>query len=150
MDNQEIAKRARKSISSYCFDECHAFCCRKGHLIVTQEELDKITGNDVDAYKPRIKKLEDGKYSLYNGGSDQACPSLDKDLKCKIHTDKLRPLVCKEFPLFIKEGFVILSQRCPAVAEGKFYPFIKQLQLNGLKICYCDDTKGLDVFNNLV
>ncbi|MFQ5474254.1 MAG: hypothetical protein ACE5DM_00290 [Candidatus Nanoarchaeia archaeon] len=35
---EAIADRARESISQYCIEECKAYCCRKGYLLLTPEE----------------------------------------------------------------------------------------------------------------
>ena len=43
MNAEKIANKARKSISKYCIDECHAYCCRKGYLVATPKEYRKIT-----------------------------------------------------------------------------------------------------------
>src|SRR3989344_5575527 len=38
MNPETIAQQARKSISSYCINECKAYCCRKGFLVFSSKE----------------------------------------------------------------------------------------------------------------
>jgi Fe-S-cluster containining protein len=123
---EKIADEARDSISSYCSEECRAYCCRKGYLVLKPEEVDTVTqGRKEELLKREIlKKLEDGRYSLHMGEYDTPCPSL-KDFRCTIY-DK-RPDTCRRFPLFIEGDMVKLSPRCLAVKEGKFFPYVKQL-----------------------
>lgn len=134
MDINKLADKARKSISSFCFEECKSYCCRKGYLIMTKKELDKISDGKgkelID--KGSVKEIEKEKYSLYLG-TEAGCPSL-KDYRCSIHKSKLRPKMCREFPIFITEKSIILSPRCLAVKENKFYPFVKQAMNLGYRV----------------
>ncbi len=43
MDAEQIAEKARKSISKFCYEECNAYCCRKGYLILNKDEVDVVT-----------------------------------------------------------------------------------------------------------
>ncbi len=127
---EKIADEARNSLGKYCIEECHAYCCRTGYLVLTEEELKKVLqGKD---YKSETKKLKQGKYSLYIGGKDKPCPSLNREFKCECYKD--RPQGCREFPLFFKGNEIILSNRCPAVREGKLYPYLARLHALGYKI----------------
>jgi len=118
MTAEEIANKARKSISTYCYKECKAYCCRKGYLVLTKKQLNLITKNNPG--KDQIKPLVFNTFSL---NLSQSCPSL-KDFKCVIHKNKDRPDTCKQFPVFIEKDTVRLSSRCPAIKEGLFYPYI--------------------------
>src|SRR3989338_10838695 len=121
----EIADRARKSISSYCMDECKSYCCRKGYLVLTQEQMSVVTqGKNMHG---RLKVLENGKTSMH---LSPACPSL-KDFKCTIYTDAKRPKTCSDFPIFIEGTVVRFSPRCLAVRENKFYPFVNEFMAQG-------------------
>ena len=35
---ERIANKARTCISEFCYEECNAYCCRKGYLILTEKE----------------------------------------------------------------------------------------------------------------
>ncbi|MFH1456156.1 MAG: YkgJ family cysteine cluster protein [archaeon] len=149
MDSFELAKKARKSISSFCINECSAYCCRKGFLIVTKKELDLINLIKKEDMKFLVKKLENGAFSLYLGYSKFPCPSLTKEFTCGIHTKKGRPQVCKDFPLFIKDKTVFLSNRCFAVQRNLFFSYIKQFENMGFKLHKYSDLEALDVFKIL-
>ena len=135
MNAEYIAQKARKAIGDFCFEECGAYCCRKGYLILQPKELLTVV-NTPSNLQHEIKKLENGTYSLNLGCN--GCPSL-KDFKCLIHKKRLRPKVCKEFPIFVGKKCVKLSSRCLAVRQGKLYPFIKEWKKMGVKIIEGDD-----------
>ena len=42
MKAEEIAEKARRSISKFCAEECKAYCCRKSYLVLTSEEVDLV------------------------------------------------------------------------------------------------------------
>ncbi len=150
MDAEYIANKARKAISKFCYEECHAYCCRKGYLILTHKEADLVTQRhtrEMIASK-MINELKDGKLSMYMGKTDSPCPSL-KDYKCAIHTRKNRPLVCRQFPIFIEDKVVRLSHRCPAVGSGLFYPYITKWKSLGYTIIESDQFYELDRYDKL-
>ena len=39
MNINKLADKARRSISKYCIEECKAYCCRKGFIILKEIEL---------------------------------------------------------------------------------------------------------------
>ncbi|MBS3122682.1 YkgJ family cysteine cluster protein [Candidatus Woesearchaeota archaeon] len=129
-----IANKARKSISKFCYEECKSYCCRKGYLVLTEKEIKLVThGRQKELEKtPILKKLDNGKYSLFFGGKDEPCPAL-KNFKCTIHKSKNRSSTCKNFPLFVEGKYIRLSPRCLAVKQDKLYPFVRQLIKLGYK-----------------
>lgn len=133
MDAEQIADKARRSISKYCYEECKAFCCRNGYLVLTRREVNKVTqGKKEEMLRDGLlKELKDGKFSQNMG--EGGCQSLE-DFKCQIHKSKFKPKACHEFPIFIRGKTVMLSTRCPAVKEGKLYPYVRQLAAMGLNI----------------
>ena len=126
MEGERIADEARKSISKFCMEECSSLCCRKGSIDVTKKELHKITG--CEDSKSCMKK--NGKFSLC---LDKDCPRL-KDNKCVIHSDKGRPDICREFPIFVRGRNVIFSHDCPAVQSNKMYAFEHKFIKNGYSL----------------
>lgn len=130
-----IANKARKSIGRFCYEECKSYCCRKGYLVLTEKEIKLVThGRQKELEKtPILKKLDNGKYSLFLGGKDEPCPAL-KDFECTIHKSKLRSDTCKNFPLFVEGEYIRLSPRCLAVKQNKLYPFVRQLIKLGYKL----------------
>ncbi len=147
MDGETIAKKARRSISRYCYEDCKSYCCRKGYLPVKEEEVDLVTQGRKEELlqKGILKKIGDGKYSLYLGNYDTPCPSLF-DYKCLIHKKKNRPDVCAQFPLFIEGKMIKLSPRCPAVKEGLFYPYVSQLLRLGYKVIKADAYADMELY----
>lgn len=140
-----IARKARKSISRYCYEECNAYCCRKGFLVLNGREINKVTqGRRNELIKLGIlKMLPKGSYSLYMGRYDTPCPSL-KENKCTIHKSKNRPETCGKFPLYLEGKEIRLAMRCPAVKEGKLYPYVVALIRMGYhlrKECWISDTE---------
>jgi len=138
---EEIAEEARDAISPFCVEECKAYCCRKGYLVMTPEEATLVSGGRVKelTQKKVLKLLPYGKYSLFLG-NPEGCPSLDGS-KCKIHKDPLRPNTCKSFPIFIEGNKVKLSQRCLAVKQEKLYPYIAEMVKAGYKIIEMEERK---------
>ena len=148
MNAEHIARKARRSISRYCYEECKSYCCRKGYLPVKKNEVDAVTQGRKEELmrKGVLKKIKDEKYSLYMGDYDAPCPSLF-DYKCLIHKKKNRPDACKQFPLFIEGCLIKLSPRCPAVKEGLFYPYVSQLLRLGYKVVKADQYADMEIYN---
>lgn len=138
---ETLANEARNSISTYCFTECNAYCCRKGHLVLTSNELDLVANTQKKSLEEKnaISILNNGKYSMDFDLNEKSCPSL-KDNKCIIHKDPLRPLACKEFPLFIRGNNLLVSQRCPAAKDNLLYPYIAEFKLMGFNLVYGKET----------
>ena len=143
MDNERIANDARRSLSKYCYEECSAYCCRKGYLVLTEKEADIVTQGKKDEMikEGRIKELKDGKYSM---NLSPNCPSL-VDNKCIIHKSHSRPKACKDFPLFLSTGEFMFSGRCPAVRQGKLIPYSYKLVRNGMKYIKPEDVCNVEV-----
>ncbi len=130
-----MLNKARKSISKFCIDECHAYCCRKGYLVLTEKEAKLITKKENLIESKNIKKLDNGNYSLYLGGIGMPCPSLKKEFECGIHDKRARPKTCKDFPIFVlDEKTVKFSSRCLAVKLNMFYPYVKKLISEGYTV----------------
>ncbi len=131
---EEIADKARTSLSNYCMEECKSYCCRKGYLVLTPTQVKLVCQNREEELKQKeiLLEMDDGNYSLHLGNKD-GCPSL-KDNKCLIHTNSNRPEACKIFPVFIEDKKIRLSKRCPAIRANKLYPHIRELTTKGYKI----------------
>ncbi len=132
---ERLANESRKVLGKYCIEECHAYCCRKGYLIVSEIEIDLMAGDRRKLLldENSIRELLDGKFSLSFENSLSGCPAL-KDSKCLIHGDKERPKTCKDFPIFILGKKIKISNRCPAKKDNKFFKFIKEAELLGYEI----------------
>lgn len=127
MNIQKYLDKARKSISRFCAEECKAYCCRKGYLVLTLEQTKIIIKDKIYDFEQRGLLKKNGKnYSLFIGNYDYPCPCLQEH-KCIIHRSPQRPLACKDFPIFITENTIRFSPRCLAVKLNMFYPHIKKL-----------------------
>ena len=148
VDAEKIAEEARNAISKYCFEECGAYCCRKGYLVITEIEANVITDNNIPQFikDGRIKQIRDNKYSFYLGDYNKPCPCL-KDLKCTVHKNPNRPLACQQFPVFIKSKTLRLSPRCLAVKNNLLYPYVAELIRDGFKLSESDSFADLELYN---
>lgn len=151
MDTEKIAEKARKSISRYCIEECKAYCCRKGYLNLKPDQVNIITqGRRKELEEKKIlHKINENNYSLYLGNHDMSCPSLNDDFTCRIHKDKNRPLACRQFPLFLEGKTIRLSSRCPAVKEGRLYPYVYKLTARGYKEAESNSYSDFDFVNTM-
>jgi len=87
--------------------ECGAHCCKYGGTTATKEEVDKIVHA---GFKNNFLKISDNAY-ITEWGEDGICPYLN-DKVCSIH--KIRPLLCRCFPLFKAENNnALFIQHCP-------------------------------------
>jgi len=121
-----LAIKARESLSSYCYEECLAFCCRKGFLLLSEKEVKLLKMKTDDLQILPV----DRRYIL---NLSKGCPNLI-NYKCTIHKNKARPKACKEFPLFIKGNTIIISEDCPAI--NKLYPFLAEFKRLGFTLDY--------------
>ena len=117
---KELLDKARHDLSSYCVNECNAYCCNKGYLVLNKSQLDLVT-------KGNHKNINPMKKDLFSLNLSSGCPSLS-GTKCKIHKEDNRPQACKDFPLFEIEGQVTFSSRCPAVNTNQFYELTHELK----------------------
>jgi Fe-S-cluster containining protein len=127
---QKIADEVMKALEDFCINDCKSYCCRKGHLLVSDDELDLITGDKKEKLisENSIHKKMFGKNILDFESSLGGCPQL-KDFKCMIHKNQKRPNTCKSFPIFIVGKEIKISNRCPAKKENKFFKFEKEAKL---------------------
>lgn len=148
MNIKNSAEQARKSISSYCYSECKSYCCRKGYLILSKSQVNTVTQGKARKLEEKglLNNLKDGKYSMYMGDYSYPCQSLGNDFKCTIHKKRLRPKACRDFPIFVDGNRVMLSYRCPAVKEGKFYPFIRKWKLESYSVIESDALSDSDFY----
>ncbi len=130
-----VAKKARSSISRFCIEECKAYCCRKGILILkSPKEMKKTVNGKKDFLLENrfLRALPNDEFSL-NLGNSGSCPSL-KDNLCLIHKSRNRSMTCKNFPVFIRDDKIVLSPNCLAVRENRLYPFIHRFRKLGYKV----------------
>jgi len=138
-----LAIAARKSISSYCYSECMAYCCRRGYLLLSEEEVGLMRNTRIEDLKLmpiRSEIVNDAKRYIFSIRADgRGCPNLS-EYKCVIHTNPKRPKACKEYPLFIWENkTIVITDECPAVKENQLYPYLAEFKKMGYKLIYSSD-----------
>jgi Fe-S-cluster containining protein len=138
----DLAIDARRAISNYCYTECLAYCCRRGYLLLSEKEVSLMKDTDIKTLKtmPKDSETDDTRYIFNIGLKPQGCPNLVK-YKCTIHKNPDRPKACKEYPIFLFEDSVIVTDECPAVKENKLYPFLARFKKMGYKIVYSSDKR---------
>jgi len=134
---QQLANEARNHISEYCMTECNAYCCRKGYLILSSEEVDLLVGDKRSELEKNefIKPQDDGLFSFSLSNDSGHCPQLNGS-KCMIHKNSSRPSTCSSYPIFINEEKkeIRLSPRCFAVRDNKLYLYVKKFLELGFKL----------------
>lgn len=132
---EKIVSEAMKNLSEFCVNECHAYCCRKGYLPLSEEEVTLLCQDKKEELfeKGFLKKEENGKYLLNFDNNFSGCPRL-KNFLCSIHNNPLRPKTCKDFPIFILGKEVKISNRCPGKKRNKFFKFEIEIEKLGYKI----------------
>ena len=131
-----LAQEARTSISDYCINVCKAQCCKRGQLLLMSDnEVKSIVGNKKKLYENTgILKLSENGFYLYNS-EIKTCKNLNqKTSLCKIHTNTSRPMVCRDYPIFIVRNSIIFGKTCPAAISGKFKDYEKKFKELGYKI----------------
>jgi Fe-S-cluster containining protein len=133
MRAEQVAKQARDAISRYCLEECPAYCCRKGSISLTAKEMTLLVGADEQALIQNHILVKVGDKYSFKATFDHGCPKL-RDNKCTIHDNPDRPLVCRNYPLFISGKTINLSSSCFAVKTSILYPYIRKFRQLGYTI----------------
>lgn len=130
-----LAKQARESMGDYCITTCGAKCCKRGFLLlINDKEVKAIVGDKTKEY---LKKeiLIPGNSGYFYDSEKKNCKNLDqKTYLCSIHLDTSRPLVCRDYPIFILKNKVMFGKTCPYVIEGKFNNVIEEFKELGYDI----------------
>jgi Fe-S-cluster containining protein len=136
---EELAVTARQSLSSYCYLECGAYCCRRGYLLLSEEEVGLMRNTNIGDLKVmplRAEIVNDAKRYIFHLGAGGGCPNL-YEYKCTIHTNPKRPKACKEFPIFVRENMtIIVTDECPGVYANLLYPYLAEFKRRGYKLIY--------------
>lgn len=128
----EIANDARNCITDFCINTCKAKCCKTGKLPLYNE--DEINIISLKLPKTKLKFIENNlpKTSFFNLKNCK-CPHLTKNNLCKIHKN-IRPKICIDFPVFIKDKYILFANDCPATKQGLFEKYYKQIKETGFTI----------------
>ena len=130
MDIDKLVGEARNALGKFCINECNAYCCRKGFLILKKSELNLVLGSKKDELieQGHLCAMKNDEFSFNFKGK---CPQL-VDNKCLIHKNPGRPKTCDSFPIFIKGKTIRISSRC--YGKNVLYPYISQFIKLGYKI----------------
>ncbi len=130
-----IAQEARNSLGDFCIRECKAQCCQRGQLLLmTDNEVKAIVGSKKNDYlKCGILTPSRNGFFTYNS-EIKTCKNLKKDFTCKIHLNTSRPLVCRDYPVFLVKDYVMFGKTCPAVEKGMMKPFAQRFKKIGVKV----------------
>jgi Fe-S-cluster containining protein len=129
---EKLAAEARDSLSEFCYTECLAYCCRRGYLLLSEAEVSLMQVNKDDLHQMPCSGDDAIKY-IFHLGKNEGCPNLI-DHKCSIHTNSQRPKACRDFPVFLFEKKVIVSEECPAVDQNRLYPILAEFKKIGYEI----------------
>lgn len=132
-DINEFLDEMRNSLTEYCVLKCKSKCCKKGKLLIqSQKELFSIIKLE------DTKKLYEDNIIILHPKTDNwfyldhekmgGCPKLLENNYCSIHNNLDRPQICRDFPIFLKEKYIITADFCPAIKEN-----LLERELNELK-----------------
>ena len=109
-------------------NECHAMCCRKSHLPLTEKEKKFFEKNlTKEQADEKIRPSKSGYTMDLEGG----CTFLREDFGCSIHKSTNKPQTCSDFPVYVKGNNVFIASKCSAVKDGKLYPYIRRMKQEG-------------------
>mgnify|MGYP006291316507 CR=1 FL=1 len=147
MDGEDIARRARESLSRFCMEECKSYCCRKGHLTLNKKEVDTVFREAGEDAKRTflLKQAVKDSFVLELKCDDSGCPCFMEG-KCIIHKDPGRPKVCQDYPVFVVGDMIRLSSRCLAVRLNMLYPFVKEWMNAGYNITESYSIEDSDIY----
>jgi Fe-S-cluster containining protein len=117
MDIHTLVDQARDSLSSFCSTTCKAKCCQRGKLIIASHNQ-----------FPDAVKRDDG---LCEVDLTHGCPHLINH-RCAIYP--LRPICCKEFPVYLRYKKILISSWCMGQQQGLLDSYIKQFKQQGYEV----------------
>ena len=130
-----LAKEARESLGSFCMDVCKAQCCQRGFLLLMNDkEIKTIVGNREKSY---LKKgiLSPSNNGYFYDSSKKTCKNLDKkNYSCREHNNTSRPLVCRDYPVFLVRDYVMFGKTCVAVEKGMLDSYKKRFEEIGIRV----------------
>jgi len=130
--------KIKKLINDYCIEECNAKCCKKGKLLLQSIEEIKLIFPNMKIEKLFSKNIIQitrfNNYVLNYELIGGKCPHLSSNDLCEIY--RLRPEVCKDFPIIFKKNTIYYSTFCPAIKSS-----LVQKQLSILK------QRGVTLYN---
>lgn len=131
---QKIANDARNSIANYCINDCKAYCCKNGFLLILSEkELKFVSSNKIFQNISSGFLLKSEKANVLFDLKNSRCLKLTDENTCSKHKSKNRPKICSDYPLFIVKNNIILSSTCYAVKNNLLNSYIIELEKLGLK-----------------
>lgn len=131
----DLAKEARESISEYCINTCKAKCCQRGYLLLMGEgEVDLIAGEEKEQLLKKEILIPNSNGFYYYDSSKKPCRNLDKNFMCSEHKNTNRPLVCRDYPVFLMQNKVMFGKTCLAAQEGLLDEYKKKFENMGFEV----------------
>jgi len=59
----KIISDARKSIGKFCIEECNAYCCRKGYILINERQLNLLVEEKEQIELKKENKLKELSFS---------------------------------------------------------------------------------------
>jgi Fe-S-cluster containining protein len=102
---------------------------------MTDKETKAIVGSKANLKKYQKEEIvipSPSGFLMYNL-EKKPCKNLDSKDMCKIHTKSERPLVCRDYPIFLVKDYFILAPGCEAVDKGMLEEHAIKLEKSGLR-----------------
>ncbi|MDP2925436.1 MAG: hypothetical protein Q8N99_03625 [Nanoarchaeota archaeon] len=131
MINKELDKiisSSYKLLEEFCMGSCNARCCKEGFLRLDEKgESHFINRNP--------QNIIDKKENIVIFSTHPRCPFLSDNNQCKIHKNKLKPVICSLYPIKVigdkDDVLVIFHPSCRAVYEGVLNENIRKIRALG-------------------
>lgn len=102
------------SLSAFCAGSCQAQCCKRGRIVLPALEGQYFSCKVIRPDGLQQVDLSKGCEHL----TDQQCAIYDR-----------RPVVCREYPLFLRYRTLIVASCCAAVKAGVLDEGLQRLQV---------------------
>ncbi|MFT4313286.1 MAG: YkgJ family cysteine cluster protein [Candidatus Woesearchaeota archaeon] len=122
----ELVESARSSLGPTCYGICQAKCCKRGKLLLDSSQVPIVAKGSETVLR------RDGYYEL--SLSDKGCPNLTSDHRCGIFTHEKRPLMCAEYPLFIRGKYIFVASACTGFARGELDVYLTKMKELGFTV----------------
>lgn len=101
---------------------------------MSKGEVNAIVGDSREEFLKKGILIPNSNGFYYYDSSKKVCRNLDKDFMCSIHKSYDRPLVCRDYPVFLMRNHVMLGKTCPAVVEGLLDEYKEKFEKIGFKV----------------
>jgi len=134
-----MINNAMSLVQESCIVKCNGLCCRSGVTDIKSEEVDLVCNGRRKELEENggLVRLDSGDYRLIL--KNRQCPSLIFEkgkAYCKIHNNARKPLMCKDYPLFVdnEKKVVTIFTNCPVVLSGRLNLFLEKIKESGYEV----------------